>query len=140
MSMFVCVCIQLMKVNHQWDGEFRDLSKDFQQYRADSQRALSDSKITIAKLKEEKARIIEKCQVLEERARAAEMENKNLRSRLAAWEEKQSGDVVRVPRSVGGGVVSLEGERSGVPYPMVSFSKVKELEEECEMLRHQVKG
>lgn len=129
-----------MKVNHQWDLEFRELNEDFQRYRLDSQRAQADSKATITRLRDEREKTLEKYRALEEEYRRCNLENKELKSHVACLEQDlragsvgNGGGMAR--GSVGG---SALGEGSGVPYAMVSYKKVKELEEECQLLRQQV--
>jgi len=122
-----------MKVNHQWDLEFRDLETNFQQYRRDSQQAQAESKLLIAELKEDKQKILKDLS-------RSEWEIQEIKSRLAASEQDTkmavAGNGGVVGRSVVGGATTV-GE---VPYPMVSHSKVKELEDECVMLRQQVRN
>ena len=133
LGMYVHVYLQLMKVNHQWDLEFRDLETNFQQYRTDSQQAQAESKLAIAELKEDKERILKDFNCVNQ-------ENLELKTRLAAAEQELrytvgGGAGGNVSRSVVGGANSV----GDVPYAMVSHSKVKELEEECVVLRQQVR-
>ena len=112
--------LQLMHVNNQWDLEFKDLEETFRKYRIDSQQAQGENHSLISTLKDEKEHLKEKNLELQIDIRRRDQEIAGLKAKVKSLEEEI--------RKIGG----------GIHQPIVSQRRLKELEEESQMLRQQV--
>ena len=109
-----------MHINNQWDLEYKDLEEAFRRYRIDSQRAQGENQSIIEKVKEAKEHMTEEIRELQVVISRKDRDITELRGKVRALEEQ-----------VGGG-------RYRYGQPMVSHERLKELEEESQMLRQQV--
>ena len=107
-----------MHVNNQWDLEYKDVKETFRKYRTDSQKAQIENQATITKLKEAKEHMIEETHTLKVIISQKDKEIADLRLKVTALEDELS--------------------RNYRGQPMVSYKRMKELEEESQILRQQV--
>lgn len=117
-----------MRVNHQWDLEYKELDDNFRSYRIESQQAQAENKSKIARLKHEMEKITARLQALEADYKQCQREKKEMKTRMVAiGEQLRSGH-------------GLGNRRADVPHEMVSHKNMKVLEEKCQLLEQQVKA
>ena len=111
-----------MQVNHQWDLEYREQSSNFRTYKIDSQQEQAEKQSLIVTLKDKTEKITERMRTLETDYKHCYRERNELKTRMATMEAKLRRADVAGPQAV------------------VSHKKIRELEEECQLLGQQVSG
>ena len=112
-----------MHVNHQWDLEYQDLEEKYRKYRIDSERKQAESQSMVIRFQNEKEKISERMKVQEIDYMHCQRDRSDMRLRIISMEKQLNS------RFAG----------SNVGGAMVSSKRVRELEEECQLLAQQVR-
>ena len=129
---------QLLRVNHQWDLEYKEQEEAFRRYRIDSQQAQHENQTYIAKLKEEKDYQSHEIASLQRDLRRAggsgdsQIEVTSLKREVSQY-EKIIGTLKQRNRDLEEQMYTGAGRHG-------DGRKVKQLEEEILLLKQQVRN